>query len=117
MDSVEEFGHGPILASGDIREHKSFAKIGPGRRLWGNRHSGVEKHTPLLYKNYFKDTNWVKWLDLIEIVFFLSNYYVLFTCVLFYYLPDFIFDFFRYARAYVRTGSYAPGKEYRIRRG
>ena len=24
---------GPILASGDIREHKGDAKIGPGRRL------------------------------------------------------------------------------------
>ena len=41
---------GPILASGDLRGHKSDAKIG----------------------------------------------------------PDFIFDFFRYARAYERTGSYAP---------
>ena len=48
---------GPILASSDMREHKSDAKIGLGRRLWGNRHSGVEKHSVTVYKKNFKDTN------------------------------------------------------------
>ena len=49
--------------------------------------------------------------------FFLSNYYVLFTCsfvlsylILFY----FIFDFFRYARAYVRIGRYTSVKCFEV---
>ena len=78
------------------------------------RNSDLEKHTTFFIKNYFKDT-------LIEIVFFikLSCFsYLLFlyftllilSCLI---LPYFIFDFFGYARAYVRTGSYAP-ERYRV---
>lgn len=72
-----------------FRDVTTFAR--PMTRRFWNRHS-EEKHTALLYKNYFKDTSYLLWLGLIEIAFFFNQITVLLLafCSFYFILPNFI---------------------------